>query len=741
MAYKLNKTDGTLLTELVDGQKDDTSCDLTLIGRNFVGFGEALNENLIKLLENFAATSAPGTPVVGQLWYDTSEGRLKVYGGTGFKSNGPIVQNTQPQMVAGDIWIDNANNQLYFFDGSDLVLVGPVYNSAQGLSGWQIDTVRDRSSVDYTVTKLYVGGTLTAIVSNDEFLPTVTEQTRLNITSNIRQGINIIDEDNFRFYGVADSANSLITDAIDPATGLRIRKTASQFLPSDAPGETVESLAIRNQSGLTIGRSGESRYFISGNFTNFQNTLVDKGMRFRLLNSTDNEYEALLITANDRRMGVNLETGDLPRATLDVNGDTIIRGDLTVEGSNTVLESSTLSVDDINIELAHADTVISLSAALSATLSGQLAEGELITQSNTGATGFFKSISEDRETLTLEPRDGNFASGSDTLTAATVGVLYENDLATTVTADSVTQRRDVSANGAGIIIKGAPSVTNANDKHIKWFDGSTEGQATDYFESSDHFSLASGKTFMVDNTEVLTETALGIAVEDAPGVHDVGVMDRLRVGDYAPGAGTTRILLDQLNLYGNNLPTIQTPLEGLRIDSNGTIEVTDNGSDVRITGVAYPSSDPSDATNKEYVDHEIDIEPVTLALDISGMPGPGFASVDDQILDTLEFLFPAQFKEIGTQARVLTSSSVGVVSDIDVENAFDSTSITVDFSDIGGTDGGDPGQELIQDIGFTGTATGVVTLSVTRVKRYFHVVDNGGTNEWATDPTPDNTRP
>jgi len=692
MAYKLNKTDGTLLTELVDGQKDDTSCDLTLIGRNFVGFGEALNENLIKLLENFAATSAPGTPVVGQLWYDTSEGRLKVYGGTGFKSNGPIVQNTQPQMVAGDIWIDNANNQLYFFDGSDLVLVGPVYNSAQGLSGWQIDTVRDRSSVDYTVAKLYVGGILTAIVSNNEFLPTVTEQTRLNITTNIRQGINVIDQDNFRFYGVADSANSLITDAIDPATGLRIRKTASQFLPSDAPGETVESLAIRNQSGLTIGRSGESRYFISGNF-------------------------------------------------IDVNGDTIIRGDLTVEGSNTVLESSTLSVDDINIELAHADTIISLSAALSATLSGQLAEGELITQSNTGATGFFKSISEDRETLTLEPRDGNFASGSDTLTAATVGVLYENDLATTVTADSVTQRRDVSANGAGIIIKGAPSVTNANDKHIKWFDGSTEGQATDYFESSDHFSLASGKTFMVDNTEVLTETALGIAVEDAPGVHDVGVMDRLRVGDYSPGAGTTRILLDQLNLYGNNLPTIQTPLEGLRIDSNGTIEVTDNGSDVRITGLAYPSSDPSDATNKEYVDHEIDIEPVTLALDISGMPGPGFASVDDQILDTLEFLFPAQFKEIGTQARVLTSSSVGVVSDIDVENAFDSTSITVDFSDIGGTDGGDPGQELIQDIGFTGTATGVVTLSVTRVKRYFHVVDNGGTNEWATDPTPDNTRP
>ena len=741
MAYKLNKTDGTLLTELVDGQIDTTSCDIALIGRNYVGFGEALNENLIKLLENFASTSAPGTPVVGQLWYDTGEGRLKVYGGTGFKSNGPIVQNTQPQMVAGDIWIDNANNQLYFYDGSDLGLVGPVYNSSQGLSGWEIDTVRDRSSVDHTVAKLYVGGIITAIVSTEEFLPTVTEQTRLNITSNIKQGINVIDEDNFRFYGVADSSNSLITDAIDPATGLRIRKTASQFLPSDGVGETIGSLSIRNQTGLTIGRSGESRYFISGDYTNFQNTLVDKGIRFRLLNSTDNEYEAMIMTSNNRRMGINLETGDLPQATLDVNGDTIIRGDLTVQGTNTVLESSTLSVDDINIELAHADTVITLSAALSATLTGQLTVGELISQSNTNATGFFKSISDDRQTLILEPRDGNFASGGDTLTASTVGVLYENDLETTVTANSVTQRRDVSASGAGIIIKGAPSVSNVNDKYIKWFDGSTEGQSTDYFEASDHFSLASGKTFMVDNTEVLTETALGIAVENAPGIHDVGVLDRLRVGDYAPNAGTTRILLDQLNLYGNNLPTIQTPLEGLRIDSNGVIEVTNNGTDVRITGVAYPSSDPSDATNKEYVDHEIDIEPVTLALDISGMPGPGFSSVDDQILDTLEFLFPARFKEVGTQGRVLTSSSVGVVSNIDVESAFDFTGITVDFSDIGGPDGGDPGQELIQDVGFTGSSSGTVTLSVTRVKRYFRVIDNAGTNIWATDASPDPTRP
>ena len=47
MSYKLNKTDGSLLVDLVDGQLDTTSSDLTLIGRNYSGFGEVLNENFI----------------------------------------------------------------------------------------------------------------------------------------------------------------------------------------------------------------------------------------------------------------------------------------------------------------------------------------------------------------------------------------------------------------------------------------------------------------------------------------------------------------------------------------------------------------------------------------------------------------------------------------------------------------------------------------------------------------------
>jgi len=53
MAYKINKTDGSLLVEIVDSTIDQTATDLTLIGKNVSGFGEYINENFVKLLENF----------------------------------------------------------------------------------------------------------------------------------------------------------------------------------------------------------------------------------------------------------------------------------------------------------------------------------------------------------------------------------------------------------------------------------------------------------------------------------------------------------------------------------------------------------------------------------------------------------------------------------------------------------------------------------------------------------------
>ena len=99
MAYSVNKTDGSLLVSLLDGTADTTSTSLTLIGKNFRGYGESLNENFIKILENFARSTAPANPLRGQIWYDTTNEQIKVYNGTSFDIVGPL-DATSPLVVS-----------------------------------------------------------------------------------------------------------------------------------------------------------------------------------------------------------------------------------------------------------------------------------------------------------------------------------------------------------------------------------------------------------------------------------------------------------------------------------------------------------------------------------------------------------------------------------------------------------------------------------------------------------------
>lgn len=88
MAYNINKSNGDLLVTVEDGTADLTSTSIALVGRNFAGYGEYLNENMIHMLENFASVSQPNSPLEGQLWYDSAAKLLKIYNGTSFVSSG-----------------------------------------------------------------------------------------------------------------------------------------------------------------------------------------------------------------------------------------------------------------------------------------------------------------------------------------------------------------------------------------------------------------------------------------------------------------------------------------------------------------------------------------------------------------------------------------------------------------------------------------------------------------------------
>jgi len=362
MSYKINKTDGELLVELADGNIDNTSTDITLIGRNYKGFGELFNENFVKMLENFASTAAPGAPLVGQLWYDTSDGRLKLYDGTTFRSAaGTIVSNTQPEMVQGDIWIDNQNNQLYFFDGTDVQLVGPEYTSGQDRTGFEVASVIDISSRERVVLKIFVGGTLFGVIADEEFrvsgdnkvqgYPDDPDDVITPKRQLFEKGFNLVSED-YWFRGTAESARALVD-----AQG-NVRTTAN-FLPTDDNGETIGSLKIKNSAGLSVGIADAEYVVLKVAGTTTLLETQQSGQDLALRTRVGNQYRpSLYIDSSENKVGIYTDT---PGYTLDVNGDirstgnTIIDGDLLVKGDTTYFNVSKLAVEDKNIELGLLD--------------------------------------------------------------------------------------------------------------------------------------------------------------------------------------------------------------------------------------------------------------------------------------------------------------------------------------------------------------------------------------------------
>jgi hypothetical protein len=312
MAYTINKTDGTVVTTITDGTVDNTT-SLQLFGKSYSGFGEGLNENLVKLLENAASTSAPTAPLKGELWFDTTTNQLKVYDGTSFKpTGGSKTSATAPTSPgAGDLWHDSANDQLYVYTGSAWQLVGPVYTSGQTLSGWKIETLAS-SGGNKVVSSMYAGNTRVAILSKETFTPSAT-QTGF---AEIKAGITLNSTLSAVFEGTNTQAANIDVSSTTNASGTVI--AGGNFLRADTSDTTSGALTITNDSGITLGASGELTVSVSSNDVTVAQTSQDKDLKF---------------TVNDG--GVTKTPLQLTGADggIDITGDVTITGNLTISGS------------------------------------------------------------------------------------------------------------------------------------------------------------------------------------------------------------------------------------------------------------------------------------------------------------------------------------------------------------------------------------------------------------------------
>jgi hypothetical protein len=333
MAYKINNTFGTLLVTLADGTIDVATTDLALIGKGYAGFGEKLNENLVKLLENFNNTSAPSNKITGQLWYDQTNKQLNVYTGTKFKPVGSTTNSaSQPtNAVLGDGWFDTSNTQLYVYNGTAWTLIGPTTVAGSGVTQVVSEVSPDNAGVNQSYLKLVANDAVVGVVSNVAFTPNATDTTSAALISagfsSVAQGVQLSSTvSSAKFRGTATDSDSLGGVA------------AANYLRSDANDSTNSSFTIANDTGLILGAGSDVTMSLSGDNLTIAQTTQDKDIIF---------------TVNDGGATTTLMTldGDTGLLELPSCGDVRIKGNLTVDGTQTTFNTTTLTIEDNIIEL------------------------------------------------------------------------------------------------------------------------------------------------------------------------------------------------------------------------------------------------------------------------------------------------------------------------------------------------------------------------------------------------------
>lgn len=82
MAILIRRSNGSTLGTIADEENNATLCGLNLVGVGVKEYSRSFAENFVRLLENFANGSPPSRPIPGQIWYDTTVGKLKMFDGS-----------------------------------------------------------------------------------------------------------------------------------------------------------------------------------------------------------------------------------------------------------------------------------------------------------------------------------------------------------------------------------------------------------------------------------------------------------------------------------------------------------------------------------------------------------------------------------------------------------------------------------------------------------------------------------
>jgi hypothetical protein len=613
MAYQINKTDGTIISTVADGQVDTLSTDLTLIGKNYSGFGESLNENFIKLLENFSSTLAPTYPLRGQIWFDTAENKLKVYNGSDFiPVSSATISSTQPETLSiGDLWWDDVGAQLYFFDGTDPVLLAPAYSQTQGLSGLKVASILDNLNQTRVITYLYNNGILLGIFAKDSFTPKIEI---IGFTGNIQPGFNAGNLAGIKFNVTCTNSEQL---GGAPAT---------TYVRTDTSNIINGQVRISTDLGMVIGSAGQMNLYVTAGDIFMSNAATDKNLILNVRKGI-NQEDAVVVDSGARE--IRLYPG-FTDSQVTVGGSLLVTGNLTVEGTTTTINTATLTIEDKNIVVAN-----------------------------------------------------------------------------------VSSPTDITADGAGITIKGD------TDKTILY------SEADDWLDISEDINLAEQKSFLIGDSPVIQpilpftgQYRLGNAITAIPGVVTFGAQKVLDIGPSGPAPDPAAANVE-MRLEDNRISTVKDNLN-LELAPDGTGNVALIGSP-KITGMADPTS-AQDAATKEYVDSTIESRSIGFSMDLTdGKPNSYI------ITNVLNILHPPAEYRTGTVARILCTLVSASSTDLDINALPPSLSTSAFITDhLTGASA-----NAVTNISFPPATIAAASLSTSRIIKVFTL--SAGEWVWTSD--------
>jgi hypothetical protein len=400
------------------------------------------------------ANTVPSGITSGDLWIDSANSQLYFNDGTSTTLAGPIYSRSQG--ISGFnvetvidvngvshtivvLYVAGTIIGIYSKDSFVPSTTIPGFTSTASITGYQIANILTVTSIvsgtitvgqtisganviaNTTITNQTsgtVGGAGTYTVSTSNIIGSANSPIAMILASDIiKTGFNTGAYPGIIYSGLITQSQSLLA-----ANGSL--RTAESFLTTTGDSTTSGSLSIQNNRPLVLGAASNITLQIDPNSNTFTMNSNTLGQNFgiNLKNSTGTLSNSLYINTNTQRVGIYTAN---PSAMLDVAGDVIIEGNLTVLGSTETVSSTVITIADKNIEIGKVASPTDITASGGGiTLDG--ATNKIISWTgtaltNSSANSGFWNTSDNLNIATSDSSKGYYINGQLVLSSTSLG--------------------------------------------------------------------------------------------------------------------------------------------------------------------------------------------------------------------------------------------------------------------------------------------------------------------------------